>query len=100
LQGLEGSLPAIEGKGYYYQAAGLYQLDGYEEDLKEAFLHGLVRVVQEDQSRCNELAKRETLSMMCESGYEMASVVGYLLCCWQQNAIPDVVTSCDQAPGS
>ena len=76
---------------------GLYQLDGYEEDLKEAFLHGLVRVVQENQSGWNESTKHEPLSMLPESGYKMASIVGYLLRCWQQKAIPDGVTSCDQA---
>jgi hypothetical protein len=57
---------------------GLYQLDGYEEGLKEAFLHGLVRVVQEDQSGWNKSTKHKTLSMLPESGYETASIVGYL----------------------
>lgn len=65
--------------------------------MKEAFLRGLVRVVQEDQSGWNESTKHETLSMLPESGYETASIVGYLLHSWQQKAIPDVVTSFDQA---
>ena len=30
--------------------------------------------------------------MMPESGYETASIVGYLLRSWQQNALPDDVT--------
>ena len=79
---------------------GLYQLDGYEEDLKEPFLHGLVRVVQEDQSGWNESTKHEALSTMAESGYETTSIAGKLLRSWQQNAIPDGVTNFDQAPGS
>jgi hypothetical protein len=35
--------------------------------------------------------------MMPESDSETASIVGYLLRRWQQNAIPDGVTSFDQA---
>jgi hypothetical protein len=68
--------------------------------MKETFLHGLVRVVQEDQSGWNESTKHEALSMMAESGYETASIADKLLRSWQQKAIPVVVTSFDQAPGS
>ncbi len=35
--------------------------------------------------------------MLPESDSETASIVGYLLRRWQQNAIPDGVTSFDQA---